>query len=67
MRNTSLKIEINSLPKSLRDEVADFIAFLKTKTKNKSSLKYWEFGFANGKIHLSNDFDEPLDMFNEYK
>jgi len=67
MTNTSLRLEINSLPKSLRDEVADFIAFLKTKSKNKSSVKYREFGFAKEKIKLSKDFDEPLDIFNDYK
>jgi len=66
MTNTSLKIEINSLPKSLRDEVADFVAFLKTKNKTKQKLKRREFGFAKGKIKLSKDFDEPLDLFKEY-
>ena len=66
MTNTSLKLEINSLPKSLRDEVADFVDFLKKKTKTKSKLKTREFGFAKGKIKLSSDFDAPLDEFNEY-
>jgi hypothetical protein len=67
MTNTSLEIEINSLPKSLRDEVADFVAFLKSKNKHKPALKKREFGFAKGKIELSDDFDEPLDVFNDYK
>ncbi len=66
MTNTSLKIEINSLPKSLRDEVANFVEFLKKKTQTKSKLKSREFGYAKGKIELSNDFDEPLDSFKEY-
>lgn len=67
MTNTSLHIEINSLPKSLRDEVADFIAFIKEKKGyTKTVLKHREFGFAKGKIALSNDFDGPLDEFNEY-
>jgi hypothetical protein len=66
MTNTSLKIDINSLPKSLRDEVADFVEFLKKKTKTKSNLKTREFGFAKGKIKLASDFDEPLDEFNNY-
>lgn len=66
MTNTSLKIEINSLPKTLRDEVADFVEFLKTKSKTKSKLKTREFGYAKGKIILSDDFDEPLDEFNTY-
>jgi hypothetical protein len=66
MTNTSLNIEINSLPKALREEVADFVAFLKAKTKSKKQLKQREFGFAKGKIKLSKDFDEPLDIFKEY-
>ncbi len=67
MTNSSLKIEINSLPKSLRDQVADFVAFLKTKSVAKSStLKQRQFGYAKGKIQLSKDFDEPLDIFKDY-
>jgi hypothetical protein len=67
MTNTSLKFEINSLPKSLRDEVANFVAFLKNKNKTIQKLKRREFGFAKGKIKLSKDFDEPLDSFKDYE
>jgi flagellar biosynthesis regulator FlaF len=66
MTNTSLKLEINSLPKELRAEVADFVEFLKKKSRTKSKLKSREFGFAKGKIKLSVDFDEPLDEFKNY-
>jgi len=66
MTNTSLKLEINSLPKALRAEVADFIEFLKLKSKTKSTVKEREFGFAKGKIALSDDFDEPLEEFSNY-
>jgi len=66
MTNTSLNIEINSLPKSLRDEVADFVAFLKAKNETSRTIQLREFGFAKGKIQLSDDFDEPLDMFKDY-
>lgn len=51
---------------NLRQEVADFVEFLKTKNKNKPKLKSREFGFAKGKIKLSDDFDEPLEMFANY-
>jgi len=66
MTNTTLKLEINSLPKELRAEVADFVEFLKTKSKAKPKLKAREFGFAKGKITLAPDFDEPLDEFKDY-
>ncbi len=66
MTDTTLKLEINSLPKEMRKEVADFVEFLKTKSKSKPKLKVREFGFAKGKIKLSPDFDEPLEDFNQY-
>ena len=66
MTNTSLKIEIESLPISLRKEVADFVAFLKMKNKKNVRIKSREFGYAKGKIKLSKDFDEPLDIFKDY-
>lgn len=66
MTNTSLKMEINTLPKPIRDQVADFVAFLKKNTKTASSPKVREFGFAKGKIKLSDDFDAPLEEFNDY-
>jgi hypothetical protein len=66
MTNTSLKIEINSLPNALRAEIADFVEFLKKKSRTKSKLKAREFGFAKGKIILSENFDEPLEEFKGY-
>ncbi len=66
MTTTNLQIEINSLPLNLRQKVADFVEFLKTKHKNKPKLKSREFGYAKGKIKLADDFDEPLEMFADY-
>jgi hypothetical protein len=66
MTNTSLKIEINSLPKELRDEVAKFVASLKQKSKVITPLKAREFGFAKGKIELAKDFDAPIDEMKDY-
>jgi hypothetical protein len=61
MTNSTLKFEINSLPLEMRAEVADFIAFLKNKVKKEHNIKEREFGFAKGKISISDDFDAPLD------
>jgi hypothetical protein len=66
MTTPNLQIEINSLPLDLRQEVADFVEFLKTKKANKPKLKSREFGYAKGKIKLADDFDEPLEMFSDY-
>ena len=63
MTNTSLKMEINSLPKELRDEVAGFVPKQKKKTASKTKLTAREYGFVKGKIEMSKDFDKPLDVF----
>ena len=66
MTTGTLNFDINSLPKSLRKEVVDFVDYLKQKNTNKEKLRKREFGFAKGKIKLSSDFDKPLDEFKEY-
>ncbi|PWS26257.1 hypothetical protein DHW03_15820 [Pedobacter yonginense] len=66
MTTTNLQIEINSLPIALRQGVADFVEFLKIKHQNTQKVKSREFGYAKGKIKLSDDFDEPLEMFSAY-
>ncbi len=66
MTNTTLKLEINSLPIELRNEVALFVEFLKQKSKIDSTKKVREFGFAKGKIHLSEDFDDPIEDFKDF-
>lgn len=66
MTNTSLQLEINSLPFSLRAEVADFINSLKQKNKKKSINDQRQFGVFKDKIIMSDDFDEPLDEFKDY-
>ncbi len=66
MTNKSLISEMNKLPKELRADFANFVEFLKSKSKIKSNLKVREYGFAKGKIKFSSDFDEPLDEFMNY-
>ncbi|GAB3947059.1 hypothetical protein GCM10028805_18620 [Spirosoma harenae] len=66
MSTTALLTEIKSLPPELRREVEDFVAFLRTKIQRVTELKEREFGYAKGKVRMSDDFDEPLDEFNEY-
>lgn len=52
MTSTKLQIEINSLPAHLRQKVADFVAFLKTKS-------------AKEKNSLSDDFDDFVSSHHE--
>ncbi len=57
MTTTDLQFEIDSLPANLKQEVADFVGFLKSKRSSNRRLKAREFGFAKGKIQLAKDFD----------
>jgi hypothetical protein len=70
MKTFMLTQEIETLPLELRQEVIDFISFLKTKHLKKQMsndlLKEREFGYAKGKVRLHKDFDAPLDEFKEY-
>ncbi|UXE66776.1 MAG: DUF2281 domain-containing protein [Chryseotalea sp. WA131a] len=66
MATSDLLVEIDSLPANLKQEVADFVGFLKSKSKKTRKLKSREFGFAKGKIQLAKDFDEPLEIFKDY-
>ena len=66
MSTTALLSEITALPPDLRKEVEDFVAFLRAKKQQGVSTLEREFGFAKGKVQLSEDFDAPLDDFNEY-
>ncbi|MEI8202376.1 MAG: DUF2281 domain-containing protein [Bacteroidota bacterium] len=65
MNTANLITKINSLPPSMLKEVNDFVDFLKAKTK-KESIKERKFGCAKGLIIMHDDFDAPLEDFNEY-
>lgn len=57
--------EVRKLPPQQQQEVLAFTQFLKSKgtiTSQRPAL----FGSDKGKIHISENFDEPLDDFGEY-
>ncbi|MFN3999975.1 DUF2281 domain-containing protein [Algoriphagus sp.] len=69
MASQSLLTKLESLPPALKEEAKNFIEFLvekSKKTKPKSKVKKPSFGSLKGKIHLSEDFDAPLDEFKVY-
>lgn len=70
MDNTILQ-KYNFLPLELRKEVADFIEFLAQKYQQKQTTETppkrpSNFGSAKGLITMSDDFNEPLEEFQEY-
>ena len=58
--------EINSLPASMREEVKDFIEFLKSKKKKRNIIKERKFGCAKGLFIIHPNFDDPLSDFKGY-
>ena len=58
--------KIEELPPDLREQVADFVDFLKEKKAKSLPEKHPVFGSAKGMFVLAPDFDEPLDDFKEY-
>jgi hypothetical protein len=69
MRDTKLDIhaKIDELPPDRRAEAEDFIDFLREKSRSSSKKKQRTFGNAEGMIDMSEDFDEPLEDFREYR
>ena len=68
MNALSIYTKLETLPPELKKEAYDFIEFLIQKSKNKIETNPAKavFRSAKGKIHLSKDFDAPIELFNEY-
>lgn len=69
MNNLLLYTKLNSLPESMKMEVADFIEFLENKAKKQHKLVQKSkphFGSAKGMFDMREDFDEPLEDFKDY-
>lgn len=69
MDNIFLYSKLSTLPENMKAEVADFIDFLISKAKKEKVIKEMpkpKFGSGKGLFKMSNDFDEPLEDFNEY-
>ena len=66
MSGLTLYSKLESLPPDLKSEVSDFVDFLIMKSSGKKNDIVPQFGCAKDQIHLSDDFDEPLEDFKEY-
>ncbi|MEZ4744790.1 MAG: DUF2281 domain-containing protein [Calditrichia bacterium] len=66
MNDYQLLNQISTLPEELKKEVADFVEFLQKKAHSHEQIKERQFGYAKDFFQMSDDFDEPLDDFNEY-
>lgn len=67
MNDIELYAKLVELPDELKKEANDFVEFLKTKVSGKYIPKKRKAGLAKGLIEMSEDFDEPLEDFKEYR
>lgn len=68
MDNLQILEKIKLIPINYQEEVVDFIDFLIEKKAKKSNSIYKErpLGLLEGKMKMSNSFDEPLEDFKNY-
>jgi hypothetical protein len=67
MSNLTLYTKLETLSPDLKSEVNDFVDFLLVKSSSKKKTIVPKFGRAKDKVHLSENFGEPLEDLNEYK
>ena len=56
--------KLRSLPLAKQQELLDFVEFLEQKIRGK---RHRQSGSAKGLVTISDDFDEPLEDFKEYR
>jgi hypothetical protein len=70
MTSLTLYTQIEALPSKLKKEAKKMLKeMLENQDKDKpkkSAIKKRSFGSLKGKIHLTDDFDNPLEDFKEY-
>ena len=67
MTDIDIYTKLATLPNDLKDEVGNYVDFLKSKVQRKGEVKTSrKAGLAKGLIRMRKDFDEPLDDFKEY-
>ncbi len=66
MTDAQLFKELVSLPETMKQEAADFIARLKKKIPAKEATKR-PLGLAKGKIVIKDNFDDPIPGFEPYQ
>lgn len=66
MTDIQLFHQVALLPDSLKQELENFIQFLRHKEKQLKPIKKRQFGCAKGKIKILPGFDDPLEDFKDY-
>ena len=67
MTDLELYIKLSNLPLDLKNDVSDYIEFIKYKSLKKSLKKEKRIaGQAKGLISMKDNFDDPIEGFKEY-
>ncbi len=65
MTNQTILNKVNSLPEGIRAEIVDFIEFL-TQKHGLAKKRIPEYGSLKGTFIMADDFDKPLEDFEDY-
>jgi hypothetical protein len=63
---TTINSDFLSLSESDKKEVLDLIERLKSEQGNKGRNRERAFGLLEGKIHMKDNFDDPIEAFKDY-
>ncbi len=67
MTDVQLYTRLSGLPEGLKAQVADFVDFLKYKSeKSIQAPQRRTAGMAKGMIEIKENFDDPIEGFEEY-
>jgi hypothetical protein len=67
MTDVQLYTKLSGLPLNLKNEVSDYIDFIKFKSVRESlKIKKRIAGQAKGLISMKDNFDDPIEGFKEY-
>ena len=66
MQEQLILSQLYTLPENLKTKVLRFILFLKSESNTITEKKQQVFGRSKGRYKMADDFDAPLDDFNEY-
>lgn len=66
MTDVQLYFKLLDLPSNLKNEVEDFIDFLKQKSKKSKGQNKRVSGKAKGLIRMKENFDDPISGFDQY-
>ena len=68
MQEQFILLQLHTLPENLKAEVLRFILFLKSESENHVGTKKKQrvFGHSKERYKMVDDFDAPLDDFEDY-